>query len=352
MPRAVAPAGWVHPMIPRRTFLKHSTLAGLTAAWTAALSRVSAAPVAATAPAPSAGPDSPPDPIPSVHVFSKHLQWLDYEAMAEQAAALGFDGVDLTVRPGGHVEPARVRQDLPRAVGALRRAGLPPRLCTTALTHADDPTCDALLGALADSGLRHLRLGWHKFPPGMPLPAAIESCKPVAERLAAALARRNLRGAFQNHSGTEYVGASLWELWQVIDGLDPQRIGLQFDIRHATVERGLSWANELALAAPKIATLACKDFRWTDNPTTGRGEVRDVPFGQGWVDWDRYFALLRNHAVSAPTSLHFEYPLGGAEHGHRELTVDPAVVLAAMRRDRAALRRRPQTPPPPLPGNA
>ncbi|MBT5903398.1 MAG: sugar phosphate isomerase/epimerase, partial [Opitutaceae bacterium] len=56
----------------------------------------------------------------SVHIFSKHLQFLDYEAMAKQAAVLGFDGVDLTVRPKGHVEPADATRDLPRAAKALR----------------------------------------------------------------------------------------------------------------------------------------------------------------------------------------------------------------------------------------
>ena len=58
-----------------------------------------------------------------VSVFSKHLQWLDYEAMAELAAEIGFDGVDLTVRPKGHVLPERVDRDLPRAVDAVRKAG-------------------------------------------------------------------------------------------------------------------------------------------------------------------------------------------------------------------------------------
>ena len=32
--------------------------------------------------------------------------------------ALGFDGVDLTVRPGGHVDPKRVAIDLPAFVDA------------------------------------------------------------------------------------------------------------------------------------------------------------------------------------------------------------------------------------------
>jgi len=51
--------------------------------------------------------------IDDICVFSKHLQWLDFREMASAAREIGFDGIDLTVRPGGHVDPARVVEDLP-----------------------------------------------------------------------------------------------------------------------------------------------------------------------------------------------------------------------------------------------
>jgi len=40
-----------------------------------------------------------------ISIFSKHLQWLDYKEMANVLSEVGFDGADLTVRPGGHVLP-------------------------------------------------------------------------------------------------------------------------------------------------------------------------------------------------------------------------------------------------------
>ena len=55
----------------------------------------------------------------NISVFSKHLQFLDYQDMANMAAQIGFDGVDLTVRPKGHVLPERVNQDLPKAIDAI-----------------------------------------------------------------------------------------------------------------------------------------------------------------------------------------------------------------------------------------
>jgi hypothetical protein len=55
-------------------------------------------------------------------VFSKHLQWTDVHEAAAIARDIGFDGIDLTVRPQGHVLPERVETDLPAAVEAVRSA--------------------------------------------------------------------------------------------------------------------------------------------------------------------------------------------------------------------------------------
>src|SRR5690348_4871884 len=49
-----------------------------------------------------------------ISVFSKHFQWTGWDEAARLAADIGFDGLDLTVRDGGHVLPERVEQDLPK----------------------------------------------------------------------------------------------------------------------------------------------------------------------------------------------------------------------------------------------
>ena len=53
-----------------------------------------------------------------VHIFTKCLQFLDYEDMVEVVAENGFSGADLTVRPGGQVAPENVKTDLLRVVNA------------------------------------------------------------------------------------------------------------------------------------------------------------------------------------------------------------------------------------------
>ncbi|WP_353721541.1 hypothetical protein [Dyadobacter sp. 676] len=74
-----------------------------------------------------------------VNIFSKHLQFLNYTDMAEVAKELGFDGIDLTVRPKGHVLPEKVETDLPLAVEAMKKVGLAPQMFCTAVEDAGNP---------------------------------------------------------------------------------------------------------------------------------------------------------------------------------------------------------------------
>src|ERR1700722_5210151 len=67
-------------------------------------------------------------------VFSKHFQWTNVQEAASIARDIGFDGVDPTVRNGGHVLPERVQADLPKAVETVRKAGLEVPMITTEIT--------------------------------------------------------------------------------------------------------------------------------------------------------------------------------------------------------------------------
>ena len=59
-------------------------------------------------------PLQPPRPAPTICLFSKHLPKLHYSELGGVLKDLGFAGCDLTVRPGGHVEPALSAADLYR----------------------------------------------------------------------------------------------------------------------------------------------------------------------------------------------------------------------------------------------
>src|SRR5690606_32354100 len=101
--------------------------------------------------------------------------------------------------------------------------------------------------------------------------------------------------------------------WQLLQDADRAHFGVQYDIRHATVEGGLSWRRGLQLALPHIKTLVLKDFKWVERE--GRNQLVNTPIGEGTVDFLSYFRLLKENNVNVPVSLHLEYELGGAQSG-------------------------------------
>jgi L-ribulose-5-phosphate 3-epimerase len=271
-------------------------------------------------------------------IFSKHLQWLDYRAMAQTVAGIGFDGVDLTVRPGGHVRPERVQQDLPEAVRAVKAAGLDVPMITTSITKPDDALTESTLAAASGLGIRYYRMGYYRYEDSKTIPQTLSEARPMLRGLVEMNKHYNIAGTYQNHSGSRYVGAPVWDLYQLLRDLDTRWIGCQFDIRHATVEGGTVWPTHFRLMSGCINTLVAKDFRWAQDGDTWKPE--NCPLGEGMVDFTRYFRMLRQAKTAAPMSLHLEYPLGGAEHGAASLTVAKDRVLEAMRKDLRFLRKR------------
>ncbi|WP_161888386.1 sugar phosphate isomerase/epimerase family protein [Pontibacter russatus] len=268
-------------------------------------------------------------------IFSKMLHWLDCGEMAAAAAEIGFDGIDLTVRPGGHVAPERVAADLPKAVAAALKAGLKVPLITTGITDARHPHTEPILKAAHQAGVKYYRTGWLDYQEDVPLPETLEKYSRQLTELARLNQQYNLQGAYQNHAGT-HVGAGVWDLWYIIKDLDPRWMGLQYDIKHATQEGGSSWPLDVKLMYPYIKTIDIKDFIWEKKD--GQWQIQNVPLGEGMVDFRKFFALVKQYNISGPISLHLEYPLGGAESGARKLSVNPDTVTAAMQKDLKTLR--------------
>ena len=127
---------------------------------------------------------------------------------------------------------------------------------------------------------------------------------------------------YQNHSGADYVGAPIWDICGVLEGISPDEVGLAFDIRHATIEGGLDWPLNFRRAKPHVRAYFMKDFDWN-----GRTDIH-VPLGTGRVD-PAFLPLLRESTDSYPVSLHIEY----LEHAGAEEN------LAALRRDFGTLQK-------------
>lgn len=294
--------------------------------------------------------------LPVVY-FSKHLQWLDWEPMAETAKKLGFDGLDITVRGGGHVEPERVRQDLPKVAKIVRAAGLELPMITTEIVDANSPHAEEIIRTASELGIPRYRWGgfaWSDDPHApnvsnihgfnqrrrgllLNVPARLEELKKRTAALADLNEKYKACAMYHNHSGP-LVGASVWDLWVVIKDLDSRWVSSNFDIAHATVEGGLGgWVNSARLMTPFMRGTAVKDFKWGQN-SKGEWEPLWCPLGQGMVNFPAYLAMIREAEFSGPVQLHTEYSLGGAEEGSRTPTMGKSQILDFIRRDLNTLR--------------
>ncbi len=266
----------------------------------------------------------------SVHIFSKHLQFLDYEQTGAMAKEIGFAGVDLTVRRKGHVLPENVESDLPKAIEAIKKGGSVCEMITTNVESVYREVDVSVLETAAKLGVKYYRSNWFKYPENQSMPKSLKMYQKEIKKLSKLNQKLGIIGCYQNHAGNK-VGASFWELYTILETANPDYFGTQYDIRHALAEGTYSWKNGFELLLPHLKTIVLKDFKW--EIVDGKWKIVNVPIGEGMVDFDTYFKLLKKHNLNPPVSLHLEYDLGGAQKGKRELTVEKSVVYDAMRKD-------------------
>ena len=300
------------------------------------LMRAAAAALAAGAwrPAPAGAANHTPGQAPvqrAYCLFSKHLPDLDWGELGKAVKAAGFDGVDLTVRPGGHVLPERAADDLPRALDAIRAHGIGVPMITTDLTSATSPVARPLLTTAARHGVPFFKAGYWRYSASRDVRAQVDAASQAIAGLAALAADCGITMGVHNHAG--YIGGATWDIAPAMDKTDPKACGYYFDPRHAVAEGGGgTWKAAANLVAPRLKMIALKDFVW--EKTVKGWQIRDCPLGEGMVDWAWFAAALRDARFAGPISLHFEYEIGGGTPAERT-----ALTLKAAVRDLAAARR-------------
>lgn len=253
---------------------------------------------------------------PPILIFSKHLQFItDWNELADTYAALGTDGVDLTVRPKGHIEPEHAARDLPACVKAIRGRGLSVPMVTTLLQDGDDPNARVTLEAAAAEGIPVYRCGTARYDGKAPIAAELAAYEKKLRGLAELGEELGIAGAYHNHSGPNYIGAAIWDLHRLLSSIDSPAMGSNYDLGHAIVEGGYgAWRTNLRLIAPYIKAVAAKDFVWTDGERPQWG-----PLGSGRVPMVDMLRALRELGFSGPISIHFEYKTGSQEEALTEM---------------------------------
>ena len=283
---------------------------------------------------------TPTAPKLKIAIFSKHLQFLQGGALAQAVKDLGAEAIDLTVRDGGHVEPARVKQDLPPLVKILRDAGVDTPMVTAGIVDATTPHAAEVLATLAEVGITRYRWDGLKWDWKKPIQQQLDELRTRVAALAALNAQYKTTAMYHTHSGAGRVGASIWDLHEIMRDMDPNLVSVNYDIGHATIEGGLGgWIESFRITGKHLRGIAVKDFIWQKNAKGVWAEAWQ-PIGAGMVKFPQFFEMVRAANFNGPLQLHFEYPLGGAENGKvTGLTMPQSEILAAMKRDTTALRQ-------------
>ena len=271
-------------------------------------------------------------------VFTKCLQFLGYDELGEVLADAGFNGADAPVRPGGQVLPENVKKDLPLMIRSLKKSGIQMPLITTAILNPSERYAEDILATASEAGVKYYRMGWIPYDDKKSIPENLDEMRRIFEQFEKLNRKYKIRGEYQNHAGRR-LGGPVWDLHHLLKDIDPEYIGVQYDVRHATAEGGSSWVLGMRLVGPWIGTTDIKDFIWAKD-AKGVWRPKTVPLGEGMVDFETYFTEFRKLNNSHPVSVHYEYDLGGAESGSLNPTMPLKDIKYWLKKDLEWLKQR------------
>ncbi len=286
--------------------------------------------------APLAG-KSDASPIPDdawpIAIFEKVFEGLSYEELASAIEEIGADGVEATIRPGGHIEPEQAAQEVPLMQQAMKERGKRIVIAATHIRSIEDPQTIPLLETLKANDITHYRMGHYYLDLNKPVLPQVRQYAVQAQQLAAFNKEFGLQGLYQNHSGggkRAYLGALGWDAALMLEGIDPDSLGLAFDTRHLRKDTGSSWRVAVAACKPHIRSIYVKDGMWHGQRSD---QYKDVPLDTGFVNKE-IFSTMREGLNPMPLCIHMEW-LGYRIFKKQEIPQ----AIDAHRRDIAALRR-------------
>jgi len=247
---------------------------------------------------------------PPICLYSKVLVKIGYIDLPPIVQALGFDGVDLSVEPDGHVIPAKAGNQLMPALEACTGIGLDVPMITTQLTRAQEKDSQEVLGLATYIAVPFYRPGHFKCTGS----TQIEMQLPYVQRDIANMAQlgrfTKMAMGVQNYmEGAE--GATVGDINRVIQPLDPHWVGIDFDVSYATQEGGAAgFEGPLAMALPRLKMVTLRDFKW-EGPESRARTAKPCPLGDGVVDFPKFFAALAKARFAGPVTLPVDHGTAG-----------------------------------------
>ena len=235
-------------------------------------------------------------------VFTKPWK-IPLPKLGKLVKGLGFDGIELPVRPGYQVDPENVVKGLPRAAKILADCGV--KICSVA-----GPTDEATIATCGKVGVPIIRIC-----------VGIEGTKYLAEEirlqkecdaLVPLLQRYGVTLGIQNHCGRSIANAM--QLRRFVERYDPKVIGAVWDAAHNALN-----GEEPELAIDIVWAYMCmvnlKNAIWkrTNGPEAEYAQWQEywTSGRQGLASWPRVAEELKRRRWSGVVCLTAEY----SDHG-------------------------------------
>lgn len=244
-----------------------------------------------------------PSEIPFA-VFVKPWKHLPIPELARYIRSLGFEWIELPVRPGFPCEPESIERCLPEAVRVLGEEGVKVLNIT-----ADVPLTDErLYSASLRAGIRMNRVMYNRGSGENYWEAEKRARKMLDEAMPFCEKYGYLIGV-QNHSG-EYVPVNAMGMHNLLNQYDPKHVGAIWDPSHNALE-GEDPEPALDIVASHLCIVNLKNAFW--NRVSGpeaeeaRWQIYWTTGRQGRASWPRVAEKLRQMQYRGPVCLSAEY---------------------------------------------
>ena len=263
-------------------------------------------------------------------LFTDNLADLSIHNALRAAKSAGFDGIDLTLRPGGHVKPEQADLGLAEAHAAAAQLELSIPMASTAITDTSSPHAEDVIAACAHHGIRRIKLGYWHYQPFGNLRKQLDETRLKLKRIIALARRYAVLPCVHVHSGPIMANGGS-SLYLILQDFSPDDVGAYVDPMHMSVEGGLSgWEMGLDLLAPWLALVGMKNYRWQPQERDQHGQLQYrwqfTPLADGQAPLPQFIARLKQLHYNGTMSLHSEYKGGSS---FRQLSTEELLTQSA-----------------------
>ena len=244
-------------------------------------------------------------------LFTDNLADLKIEQVFSEAKRAGFDGIDLTLRPGGHVLPENAEMGLSDVRATADRHNMVVPMASTAITDSDSPNAEDVIASCAHYGVSKIKLGYWRYEPFGTIQQQLDAARKKLERIIKLTRKYHILPCIHVHSGDVLANGGAI-LYLILKDFSPDDVGAYVDPMHMTVEGGLyGWEMGLDLLVPWVSLVGIKNFRWREVGRDSNGRVKFateyLPVADGQANLARFMSRLRSIQYDGVVSLHSEY---------------------------------------------